>query len=93
MAVTNWYPGITLSIDPGAKLDYSLDFTEWLEGGSIAGVTISWENCTTGAPATTGNTVKVRVSGVSGKASVTFRVTATDGQVDDFTIRFLPIQK
>jgi carbohydrate-binding DOMON domain-containing protein len=93
MTENKWYPGITIGIDPDAILDYTLDFTQWLEGGALAGVVASATNCICGVASVSGNTAKVRVSAVTEGASVKLRATTADGQADDFTVRFMPAQQ
>lgn len=35
-----WKPGLVITKDPNSLLDYELDFTDWLEGGSLSGGSI-----------------------------------------------------
>lgn len=88
-----WSPGLTLHMDPNAVLDYTMDFTDWLDGGTLASVTATEIKCTTGSVTLVGNVAKVRVSAVAFGASVTLRPTAADSQADDFTLNFTPRQK
>lgn len=85
-----WAPGITISVDPDAVLDYTMDFTDWLEGGTLSAAVPTAIKCTAGAATIAGNVVKVRVSQVLYGAQVTIRVTTADGQSSDFTLRFAP---
>lgn len=76
---------------PGAVLDYSVDWTEWLMPGETvsvsnwaasAGITLSRQAVTYGAVATT-----FASGGVAGQVYVlTNTVTTTDGRTDSRTI-------
>ena len=88
-----WTPGMKIQMDPDAVLDYTFDFTEWLDGGTLAAVNATPTNCVAVAAAIEGATVKVRVSNVQSGASVKLRATMADGQADDFTVGFLPTSK
>lgn len=84
-----WYPEISIPMDPDAILDYKLDFTGWLDGGTIDTVTATAVGCSVDQPEVTGNIAKIRVHSLTAtQAKVTVRVLAEDGQRDDYTIRF-----
>lgn len=93
MATVKWAPGVTVGMDPDAELDYSLDFTKWLQGGALVSVVATATGCTVSVATFVGSVAKYRVSDVIAEASVTLRVTTADGQVDDFTINFVAQSK
>jgi len=86
-----WFPGLQLSQDPEAVLDYTFDFSAWLAGETISGVVVTGTNCTAGAATVVGSTAKVRVSAVLTGATVRLRVTTSSGQINDFTTKFVPV--
>lgn len=88
MNIRVWADGTTVDIDPDARLFYEMDFTAWLEGGTIASATTSAVGCTVGAAIITGNVVRFLVSDVATRAVVTVRVVTADGQEDDFALAF-----
>jgi hypothetical protein len=82
----------TIDKDPNAVLDYTVDFTAWLDAASdaIASHTATGTGVTVQSSAVVGKTVVVWVSGgvVRVKGSVVVRITTTGGRVDDRTIFF-----
>lgn len=81
-------PSITK--DPNAVLDYSIDLAAWLTDVSdtLASVAVTTSGCTVDSSTTSGTKCIAWVSGgVAGEtASVTFRFTTTGGRTDDRTI-------
>ena len=84
-----WTSNTKIPMTADGILDYSLDFTKWLEGGTLASAVPTPNGCTAGVPTITGNVVKVRVSQLTVDiASVALRVGTADGQFDTFTLWF-----
>lgn len=93
MTTIVWRPGLELQQDPGDILDYDLDFTNWLEGETIAAATVTASGCTAVTQATTATAVKVRASAVAGlDASFTVHLTTNSGQEVDRTVRLRSTQ-
>jgi hypothetical protein len=89
-----WLLGMTISIDEDAILDYEPDFTNWLDGETLAQVQIAPANCEAELRGAVGLTsFTVRVSQVRLGAAVTLQVTTSSGQYDEFTIFFRPIKQ
>lgn len=88
MAAIKWSPGVTLDVDPDAVLDYSLDFTTYLEGNTIANAVAIPEGCDANVQLQDDNSVRFRASNFAAKCSATIRITMADGQSDDFTLKF-----
>ncbi len=84
----------TITRDPDAVLDYTVDFTDWVDAmaDSLASHTASVVGCTVGPLGSyiSGKKVIVWISGgvVGTPASATVRVTTAAGRVDDRTIHF-----
>lgn len=94
MTQIEWYPGIVVTMDPDAVLDYELDFAEWLGDKTLAAHTVTATGCeATTAAGSTATSVAFRVANVVAGATVTVRVEMGDGQKDDFTVRFRPQEK
>lgn len=93
MSTINWYPGIKVNVDPDAILDFTFDFTTWLEGSTIADCEVIAEECEAAVTVQSPTLVRIRVQAFTGKGSATVRPTAVDGQRDDFTIKFNPKQQ
>lgn len=74
--------------DPDATLDYTFDWSAWLDGDTIASATVTAstgltvDSTTTGADAVT---VWVSTDGSVGPRELTCRVTTTAGRVSDRT--------
>ena len=72
--------------DPDAKLTYGFDWSDWLDGETIAsstwivptGITATGEN-------NTDSETSVMISGVTAKASfvITNRITSSTGEIED----------
>ena len=73
--------------DPDATLDYTLDFTEWLDADTLSTATWSAPGVTVVSSSTTTTTATVWISGgTAGKVyQVRCRVTTAGGRVDDRT--------
>lgn len=84
-----WKPTLLLPQDPDATLDYTLDFTPYLEGDTIDSVTVTGQGCTVEKRTSDATTVTVRVSAVVDRASVTASITRASGQRDDRTIKLI----
>lgn len=86
--ITNGKASITK--DPNAVLDYSLDLATWLTDVSdtLASLSVTASGCTVDSSAISGTKCIAWVSGgVAGEtASVTFRWTTSGGRTDDRTI-------
>ena len=93
----NWIRGMTFDIDPDATMAYTFRWDGWLTHGYEI---VAHEILTDGdiqivSDSRQGSDVTIWVTGVSGRPSVTCRVT-TDGAVpltDDRTITFKSVQK
>lgn len=92
MATIKWRQGLILPLDTHSVRDFTLDFTEWLEGEVLTDSSATGTACTV-AKTATATTVKIRVSNVTAGASVLVRVTTNSGQVEDFTISFAPVER
>lgn len=79
--------------DPGATLDYTFDWTDWLAlvADTIASYSVTVDGVTKTSDARVGALVTVWVSGgtLGGVGSATCHVTTTGGRTDDRTIYFL----
>jgi hypothetical protein len=73
--------------DPDATLDYSLDFTEWLEADTLASATWSAPGLTVVSSSTTTTTATIWLSGgtVGQVYPVRCRVVTAGGRTDDRT--------
>lgn len=89
MTSIDWAPGISIAIDPDAILDYTMDFTEWLDGDTIATAVVTGTGCEAAEREVTPTGVVMRVSGVAVRGAVTVNVATTSGQTDDFTVTFV----
>lgn len=80
----------TITKDPNAVLDYSLDLSAWLTdiGDTLASLTVTPIGCTANSSAISGTKCVAWISGgTAGEtATVTFRFTTTGGRTDDRTI-------
>ena len=85
-----WMPDLIIPVGSDSVLDYSLDFTDWLEGDTISSVTATVSNCTmVNLSHGEGDVVTFRITGMSANAGfVVLRVVTTAGQVENFKIRF-----
>ena len=75
--------------DPNAVLDYSWDWTAWLDTGeTITSHTLIPTGVTVESSAVVGSSVVAWISGGTAKstASVTCRITTSDGRTDDRTM-------
>ena len=78
--------------DPGAKLDYSIDWGEWMpDGDALASATWTPTGVTVAsspAPSFSGNVATVWLEGGTDgdDATVTCRITTTGGRIDERTI-------
>ena len=88
MSTIKWSPGVKLDVDPDAILDFTLDFTEWLEGNTITSASVIVTGCTANVTLQTTTSVRFRASAFVGKGQATIRLVCADGQGDDFTIKF-----
>ena len=78
--------------DPSAVLDYSLDWTDWLEGETISSFTITVDpsgSLTVDSSSDDGSIVSYRLSGGTAGTmySVTIQITTSAGQVEERTVR------
>jgi hypothetical protein len=73
--------------DPDATLDYTLDFSEWLDADTLSTATWSAAGLTVVSSAATTTTATVWLSGgTAGKVyQVRCRVTTAGGRIDDRT--------
>ena len=83
----------TIEKDPDAMLDYTIDFTDWLDliSDAIAThTTTATGGITVQSSSIVGKNVVVWVSGgtVGTPASVTARITTASGRIDDRTVHF-----
>jgi hypothetical protein len=81
----------TITKDPQAVLDYTLDFSAWLPAGdTIVSHTTSASGVAVDSSVTQSKAVVLWVSGgvVGQVASVTVRITTAQHRVDDRTIYF-----
>jgi hypothetical protein len=88
MSTVKWSPGVKLDVDPDAILDFTLDFTAWLEGNTISSASVIAVGCTANVTLQDTTSVRFRASAFVGKGQATIRVNCADGQRDDFTIKF-----
>jgi hypothetical protein len=83
----------TIEKDPNARLDYTADFTKWLDAMTDAlqsHVVTNVVGVTVDSSLIVGKTVVVWVTGgtVGSAGSVTVRVTTVGGRTDDRTMYF-----
>lgn len=80
----------TITKDPNAVLDYSLDLATWLTDVSdtLASLSVTASGCTVNSSTISGTKCIAWISGgVAGEtATATFRFTTTGGRTDDRTI-------
>jgi hypothetical protein len=75
--------------DSDANLDYSLDWTNWLEtGDAITGLTVLVQGVTLVSSQYSGALTTAWLSGgtVGDRAVVTFRISCSSGRIDDRSI-------
>jgi hypothetical protein len=89
MTDIDWAPGISITIDPDAILDYTMDFTEWLNGDTIVTATVSGVACDATEREVTPTGVVFRVSDVGTRGFVKISVATASGQADDFTVTMI----
>lgn len=82
----------TITKDPNAVLDYTVNFAAWLDAAldTLASHTVSVSGVTLDSSSIIGKTVVIWVSGgvVDTRGSATVRVTTVGGRTDDRTIYF-----
>jgi hypothetical protein len=75
--------------DPDANLDYTFDWTEWLDGDSISSAEVTVTGGTKGATSNTSTAVTVWVSGgtVGQTITVACKITTSAGRIDERSVR------
>lgn len=86
------YDGRPIAMHAQAVLDYVFGFGEWLDGETLAsgGCSCIGYGCAAGLQALGTDTMKVRVSAVTGGCYVELAVESNSGQRDRFRVRFEP---
>lgn len=86
----------TITKDPNAVLDYSLELSAWLTdiSDTLSSLTVTASGCTVDSSTISGTKCVAWISGgTAGQtASVTFRFTTSGGRTDDRTI-FLKVKE
>lgn len=74
--------------DPDAHLDYSWDWSDWLEAGEtiVTKTIMAGDDFTAGTPTETGGVVTVFLDATA-SCQVTCRITTSAGRADDRSIR------
>lgn len=88
--MATWVPGLSISKDPDAVLDYPFDWSTWLDGDTISSHTITADSgITVDSSSATTSVVTVWLSGGTAGASysVACRITTAAGRTDERTIR------
>jgi len=80
-----WHSGIMAPKDPDAEVDFQFDFTDWLNGDTIATIDVDGGGLTVGTNSTDGSVVTFWLSGGTAGTSYTVRVriTTAAGRIDD----------
>jgi len=84
--------------DPDATLDYSIDWSDWLDGDTISSMTYVADTGITVETARNTETDTVSTLWVSGgtvgnQYDIVCRVTTAAGRIDDRTVRFIIKEK
>lgn len=90
-----WSPRLLLDHDPDAIEVYRVDWTEWLDGETLAASAVFASEITAQIVATTSTTVDIRVSGgaLGATAEVTVRADSSLGRRQDRTLRFRVLRR
>lgn len=92
-----WYAGLVVERDPNSVLDYRWELSDWVDqGDSIASHQVVADTGITVESSTNDtDSVTVWLSGgtLGAVYAVTVRVTTSAGRVDDYTVRFVTVDK
>ena len=75
--------------DPDSNLDYTFDWTEWLDGDTVASSTVTVTGGTKGTTSNTSTAVTVWVSGGTSNQTITVacKITTSAGRIDERSVR------